>query len=308
LNISYTAPLARAWQRMVRQLFRPFALESWLVIGLAAFLAELGNPLAYTGGRYQTGLPGHGGWERIRERASEFLTPAHVIVALVLLLVVLVVAAVVVYLVLWVRTRARFVFLRQVASGRAEFRGPWSGYSRLGWSLFAWEALFGITWIVPLAIGAGAFGGVLLSAIRGEPPTWSVAGAIAGGLLVAATSLLIVAVDSLVQHFVVPLMYRHDETILAAWSRFRPLLLGNAGAFAAYLVFVFILWILVGLALMLFALMTCCLGGLLLAIPYVGTLLTLPVWIVARAYGPEFLAQFGPEWNTLATGPADPVA
>jgi hypothetical protein len=44
-------------------------------------------------------------------------------------------------------------------------------------------------------------------------------------------------------------------------------------------------------------LITCCVGFFLLIIPYVGTVVTLPVWHTLRAYRLEFLAQFGPEHN-----------
>jgi hypothetical protein len=42
---------------------------------------------------------------------------------------------------------------------------------------------------------------------------------------------------------------------------------------------------------------TCCIGWLVLAIPYLGTVILLPVYVTARALGPEFLAQYGAEWR-----------
>ena len=48
---------------------------------------------------------------------------------------------------------------------------------------------------------------------------------------------------------------------------------------------------------------TCCCGFLLMAIPYVGSVVLLPISAAYRAYGPEFLAQFGPEWSVFEPEP-----
>ena len=49
MNVSYTMPLQQSWARMVRMLFRPFRLESWLTVGFAAFLSEY---LSHFGGEF----------------------------------------------------------------------------------------------------------------------------------------------------------------------------------------------------------------------------------------------------------------
>ena len=46
-------------------------------------------------------------------------------------------------------------------------------------------------------------------------------------------------------------------------------------------------------------LVTRCIGWLLLVIPYIGTVVTLPFWYTLRAFSLEFLAQFGPEYNVF---------
>lgn len=42
-EIGYLAPLERAWARMVEQLFRPFDVATWFVLGFACWLAQLGQ-------------------------------------------------------------------------------------------------------------------------------------------------------------------------------------------------------------------------------------------------------------------------
>jgi len=54
-------------------------------------------------------------------------------------------------------------------------------------------------------------------------------------------------------------------------------------------------------------LMTCCIAGCFMAIPYLGTVLLLPVLIFYRAYSLHFLAQFGPEYDVFPPDAASPT-
>ena len=104
--------------------------------------------------------------------------------------------------------------------------------------------------------------------------------------------------------FVVPIMYRHGLNVTAAWGRFLTLLREHLWSFIGYGVIVFMLWVAVT-GLVLFAgLSTCCVGFVLLMLPYVGQVVLLPVLAGFRALGPEFLAQFGPEYDAFALAPA----
>jgi hypothetical protein len=51
------------------------------------------------------------------------------------------------------------------------------------------------------------------------------------------------------------------------------------------------------MAVMLLVVITCCIAGCLMAIPYVGAVVVLPVTVFFRAYSLEYLAQFGPEYR-----------
>ena len=70
-----------------------------------------------------------------------------------------------------------------------------------------------------------------------------------------------------------------------------------------YGLMIFGLGILFVIAVIAAGLMTCCIGILLLIIPYVGTVVTLPIWYTYRAFSLEFLAQFGPEYTLFAEPP-----
>jgi hypothetical protein len=63
------------------------------------------------------------------------------------------------------------------------------------------------------------------------------------------------------------------------------------------------------MAMIMFGLFTCLLGFALLLIPYIGTVITLPIWYTLRAFSLEFLAQFGLEYDLFppATAPPDVI-
>lgn len=46
-------------------------------------------------------------------------------------------------------------------------------------------------------------------------------------------------------------------------------------------------------------LVTCCLAGCLMMLPYIGTVLLLPILVFKRAYSLYFLGQFGPQYDVF---------
>ena len=95
-------------------------------------------------------------------------------------------------------------------------------------------------------------------------------------------------------HFVVPIMHREGLATNAAWGRFLPLLRNNLGSFLIYGLFILLLWFGVGFALLLVVVFTCCIAAIPLVIPYISTVTLLPVYVVFRAFGVEFLGQLLP--------------
>ena len=49
---------------------------------------------------------------------------------------------------------------------------------------------------------------------------------------------------------------------------------------------------------------TCCIAACFLALPFVGTVLLLPILVFKRAYALYFLAQFGPQYDVFPPPPA----
>ena len=77
--------------------------------------------------------------------------------------------------------------------------------------------------------------------------------------------------------FVVPMMYLRGSKCMAGWSEFWKLLGTNKGRFALYILFHIALSLAIGMIIFVIVIVTCCCAGCLFAIPYIGTVLLLPV-------------------------------
>jgi hypothetical protein len=64
----------------------------------------------------------------------------------------------------------------------------------------------------------------------------------------------------------------------------------------------------IGILIVMVVLVTCCCAGCLLLLPYLGTVLLLPVLVFRRAYPLYFLAQFGPEYDVFPPPSAAPLS
>lgn len=296
MTISYTAPLSQAIARMKAMLFRkPFVIETWFVLGLSAWLADILTSAGGGGSSWKSDKHELAGYS---EKVGAWLANPTV---LIIIATVLIMIALTLLVISWVSARANFVFLDNVVRGRAAFVEPWKRLGRLGKSLFLFNAGLSFAWLVPIGAIAWPLSGSLRSFVTGHGFTAPNIGTVVLGAAVAVLAMLAIAiVTALMSAFVVPLMYRHDETALQAWARFWPLFSSRAGDFGAFVAFEWILWIGVLLALAIAGVITCCIGLALMAIPYVGSVLLLPVTVSARAFGPEFLRQFGPEWDVFA--------
>jgi hypothetical protein len=306
MRIEFLAPLRRSYERMKIALFHPFDLGKWLVVGFAAWLAWLGQNGGGGGGSNWGARQDLDGFRaearRGIDRVSEFLSEPFWLALAVfaaLLVIVIVVA------VIWVSSRGKFVFLHNVVHDGREIVEPWKKTAILGNSLFLWRLGFVVVIVltaVPFVLGLWFT--IAAPFLSGDLPRM-LPGA---GLVLAWVCIGVVFafVSHYLENFVVPIMYRHDLKAVPAWGRFLSLFGSDPVSFLLFAFLTLALWIVIGLAIVLLGCFTCCCAWLLLAIPYIGTVLFLPVLYTYRAWGPEFLAQFGPEW-TLWPAPPPPV-
>jgi hypothetical protein len=296
-EISVTAPLGLAFDRVAKILFRPFDLNKWLVIGFCAWLAFLGE---------NGGGGGSGGWNNHSRNVDvkrEWHRATHYVVENAYWLVPVVVAAIVVcvglwVLLLWLNSRGKFMFLHCVALDRAEVAEPWHKFSSEANSLFVFQILLGLIGaaiILPMVALVG-FGVYLISSHAAVLGMLMVGG---GGLAIIAGAITLLVFRKLTMDFVVPIMFLHRKKSLDAWQEFSVVLKTNVASFVTYLAFQIVIYLVIGIAVLILMVATCCIAGCLLALPYLGTVLFLPVLVFMRAYSLYFLRQFGPEYDVF---------
>jgi|KBSSwiStaDraftv2_1062776.scaffolds.fasta_scaffold08068_7 hypothetical protein len=298
---AYNAPLTAAYARMKAALFRPFDANTWFVVGFASWIAGWG-----AGNGYSFRLPG--GRPSGRDAAHDGVIES-VFAAMAdlwadpflrtVLIVTMIVAVPLGLLIMWINSRAEFVFLDAVLHRRRAIAKPWREWAREGNSLFVWRLVFSLCLFAIFLIVAGgslfvATGGRIPHAVRDVPWVWLLVGFSVVWLPVAVASLY---VHTFLRHFIVPIMYRDHVTTSQAWRTFRPMLEARFVELVLYGLFLVGLHILLFLALIPAICVTCCLLGCLMIIPYIGAVVWLPVSYSLRAFGPEFLAQFGPQWS-----------
>ena len=107
--------------------------------------------------------------------------------------------------------------------------------------------------------------------------------------------------------FVSALRYKHRVSCGQAWRMFLDVFKTAPLHFVGYCLLVFLIMILFVVAVIFAGFGTCCVGFILLVIPYINVVVTLPAWYTYRAFSLEFLAQFGPDFDVFPK-PAAPVA
>lgn len=309
--VSVLNAVSQAIERVKQVLFRPFDLTRWLAIGFSAWLATLGEG-GGGGGNYGWHGDGRNGLRAEWQNAVDYvrdnlawIVPLAIVVTLIIVALAL--------LILWLSSRGRFMFLHNVATNRAEVVLPWHHYRAHGNSLFLFRvvlALCGFVLIVPFLI---ALGWAVIRMVNQEA-------IIAGPFLVAAGTgtaalglgLAFALIEKLTKDFVVPIMWLRTPSCRTAWGEFYPLLTANLGGFVLYILFHILLSIAVAFAIMAVVLITCCLAGCLFAIPYLGTVFLLPVFVFLRSFSLCYFAQYGTTYDVFQTAgspvtPANPL-
>jgi hypothetical protein len=297
-EISVAEPVAPALERVKQMLFKPFDLAKWITIGFCAWLAGLGESGGGVG-NFNTGnhFGDHNGQpaEQFRQfyhRASDFvMLNLGWIIPLAVLLVLLCVALWL--LMLWLSSRGKFMFLHCVALDKAEVAEPWSKFVNEANSLFRFRIILGLIGLV-LALPLVVF--MLLAILRmelqGEADVTGVMTAVSLFLGLLLVGLVFAVIRKFLVDFVVPIQYLRGCNCGAAWREFCALLAEHPGSFVLYLLFQIVLGMAIGILVMAVVLVTCCCAGCLVLLPFIGTVLLLPVLVFKRAYPLYYLAQY----------------
>lgn len=308
-SVEITRPSSRAFEGMKRILFRPFDIGKWFVLGFTAWVAgfmeggcsggggggSVNTSRTVTGDRDTVSRTIHEGTDWVREN-WEVVFGVGAVVVLIGFAVFLAL--------LWLSSRGKFMFLDNVVHDRAEVTAPWNDFRAEGNSLFWWRLGFMLVSgaVIVLIGGAAALGAMSLR--ENEALLLLL---IPVGLILFALGLVITYVGVLLEDFVVPLMYRNRSTTNAAWGRFLKLHNGAIGWFILYALWRMLLKVAITLCFVAVGFMTCCVGLVLVSLPYLGAVLLLPVSVFFRLLGPEFMKQFGTEYELRSSETPPPV-
>lgn len=302
-KIEILSPFNQAIELTRLILFRPFDITKWLVIGFAAFLS----------GWFNSGGGGINPWSFRSWNPSRAQTPAFQFrsfnidhAGFFLLMVIAVCAFIILAFVifwLWIVARGRFVFIDCLARNRAAIAEPWREFRSEGNRFFVFLiALMAASIVILALLGSMVFGFLMLCR------NYSVSGTSALFVLVpvAVFSWVALAVAvNVTTYFMPPVMYTRRCSPIDAAQAILQLIFDDPAPFILFILFMIALWIGWLIAGCLVTCVTCCLA----ALPYIGTVIILPVPVLFRSFSLLFLRQFGPEWDVWVniSVPAAPV-
>ena len=293
-HISVVDPVGKALGTVRQVLFAPFNSIKWLGLGLTAWLASLTKDWAPT-----FNLAPNNAFDSPAGHKALAWMQAHLALIISLGIGVGIVILAITLVTAWVSCRGKFMFLDNVLNNRAEIQAPWRRFSRQGNSLFLFSICFGIAALAVLAtlgllllfvawpdIGRHTFG---INAL----------GAILLGVIFGMSYFLVLGcLLAFLNDFIVPLMILRACRVMTAWGLFLDLFKAHVGVFVLYLLFRLVLT----LAIFSVVILACCLLCCMVLIPYVGTVILLPVFVFWRSYSAHFLEQFGGAYRLFGTG------
>lgn len=307
MRIAYFEPFGRAWERMKLALFKPFDIHKWFVVGFNAFLAGLADMHNGSGGSRSSDRFNFREFIDFPNRAWQWMMdhPGWFIAIIFGAMIAVVIGVVV----LWLSSRGKFMFLDNVVHNKEEVARPWREYRREGDALFLWRLVFALICFVVFATFAVFFfvagRQLYFSGLSRHAPVPYLIGM---GLIFLFMLIIIGFIALFLDSFVVPIMYKNRIPATQGWSRFLALLGRHPLHFILYALLMFGLYILFVISVIIVGILTCCIGWAFLVIPYIGTVVTLPVWYTFRAFSLEFLAQFGPEFELFPPPEPQPEA
>jgi hypothetical protein len=286
-----------------RRLLFPFRFERWLALGFVAFLDQCGR--GGVGGTLPGTPPGGGGIPSpgsgtgdLSDIASWFHAHLGVIVGFAIGAFVVVVA--VVALMLWIGSRATFVYIDNVATGRAEVSRPWAAHAERANSYFAWRFGLAAAFLGAIAVLVAVAVATALLIARGGVPGAGL-GAVVLIVLVPVFFLLLLAGGlsaMALRDFVAPLQMFTGTSCGPAVRILVGLVRSHPVPFLLYVLLKVVFGVAQGILLLLAACFTCC----CILLPVVTQTALQPLFFFERAWSLCLLRQMG--YDLVGEGPA----
>ena len=290
-NIEIFKPFGEAFELTNKILFQPFDLKKWFVIGFAAWLANLGSG----GGSFNYQFNRRDEMQKVNDAISQI--PHPILVFGISILVLFVLALIVLFA--WLRARGGFMFIDCIVKNRGAISEPWREFQKEGNSYFLFSLVVAFVFVIftallslPLIILA-IKGRYYLNLHRDRLDVYVLL-AIAAWVFVI---VLVIVAWALIASFMMPVMYRRRCRAYEAFRAVVSLIAAHPGEIVLYCLFLVVLAIATGLISCFAICATCCIA----ALPYVGTVILLPVFILLRSFALVFLRQFGPDYDVWST-------
>jgi len=286
-TIEIFRPFGEAFELMKKILFQPFDLKKWLIVGFAAWLANLGAGAGGFNYRYNR----HEEMQKVNEALSQI--PHSLLVTGICVLVCFVLVLIVLFA--WLRARGCFMFIDCIAKNRGAIAEPWRDFRKEGNSYFLFSLLVGFVCLIFATLLSLPF---MLPIIRGVSSlhirdVYLISTIVAWAFVV----IFLVLAWSLIANFMVSVMYRQRCRAPKAFGIVFRLIAAYPGEILLYCLFLIVLALATAIVACVATCATCCIA----AIPYVGTVILLPVFVLLRSFSLLFLRQFGPDYDVWAT-------
>lgn len=295
--IDFGKPFVGGWQCLVSRLFSPFDFGKWLVLGFALFLASFldgSNPTLSWGGHFwdADSIPSLKGDHprKILEQWPEWAGIAGLVGAGILGF----------WLVLiWLGARGQFVLLDNVVHNRFQIVAPWKAFRGPANRLFGFYVLVSALMLVLIVLEIAAVGAMAwnLTHTPGPAEGVSIVPTLVVGGISALSWIPILAFFFLYLEMGIPIIYHQRGGPLAAAMKIGQLIRQRPGDILVYLLLRFVMGFVLLMAFYFIGFFTCCIGFIIMGLPYVGSVLTLPVALFRIGFTLDCLAQFGPEYN-----------
>lgn len=286
-------PIRDAWKRTRGWLFQPFVFTDWLRQGFVAWLASFltGSSIP----SFHFSIPHSAEPHAINfdfQHWVESLGPGGVVLAVCGIILII---GLFLVLLFWIGARAQFMFLDNVVRRRIAVREPWREFREQGnrfFGFYAWVASVPLLIVVLILLAAlVAFWPDLMA---GQWPAWQRFLPWSGAMIVMMLFSIVWSVGLLLyRDFGVPILYVENCTATEAAWRLWGIVRTSPGRCFLYLVVRIALALSLGMLACALVLATCCIGSL----PYVGMVLTLPLWVFRQSFVLDCLSQLAPEYR-----------
>jgi hypothetical protein len=301
-RVSVIDPIGPAIEHVRLMLFRPFNLSKWLIIGFCAWLAQLGQ--GGGGPNFNFNFPNR--HHQANSCASGLADVKDAFVAhlpwIILGAAIIIPIVIVLWLVFsWLRSRGQFMFVHCVAGNKAEVTVPWNKFAGHGNSLFLFRIVMGLINILAVGLPMALMIITIIALASSGPGVAAVSGLIVAIFAVIVVAILFGLISKFTTDFVVPIMFLQTSSALAGWRQLLSLIGCNKARMTLYILFQIIISMVIGIIATTICLIgcCCCCASVLLLVPYVGTVILLPLIAFARAYSLFYLRQFGQEFDVF---------